>query len=38
MTKMWNEVFQQHKMQSPTCDGELAWDLDVEQKWGLGWR
>ena len=31
--KLWNTAIKEHK----NCDGELYWNLDKEQKWGLCW-
>lgn len=35
---MWNEVFAEHKMKFPLCDGKLDWNLKSEKKWGLSCR
>lgn len=36
---MWNKVFADHQKASPNCKkGFLSWDMQAEQKFGLGWR
>ena len=37
--EMWNQVFEDHRKQSPNCGkGLLTWDLEGEQKIGLFFR
>lgn len=37
-SEMWNEVFREHGIESPACDGYLDWDLSKEEKRGSAWR
>lgn len=34
---LFNSSFKSHQKSSPSCKGDLTWDLQAETKWGLGW-
>lgn len=35
---LWNKAFREHGTYHPECSGNLEWDLEAEEKWGLCWQ